>query len=213
MARIRHGRIRPQLAVIAGRKAGLSSPTPESVAECPEARDARDLAWEEYRRRLLDEETYTIEALLKWLRKTGVVTSQTAVHRDRDAARNRKRAIDLGVRKVEEFLEAARRLDPSDLFQAVAHQIGQTLFTACGTFGPERMQDMSVGEYLRLAEAVTGLMRAQALTEIDQVRLGELQRKYDDAVTAAQARTKRAGGRLADEELARIREAVFGSAA
>jgi len=205
--RVRHAKTYKGLARAAGASVGLTSPTPETVAESPEARDARDALWAEYDLRLGDEKTYTLKQIKAWLAEQGVASSIPAIHRDRSRVRRRRRAVEIGTRKVREFMEAAKGLDSSDLFQAVLRRIGQTLFETFGEFGSADLEGMTINQWIRAMETAGYLMRSHAKTEIDRARLAEMRKAA--RAEADRAAASAADGRMTREDVYRIIDKVM----
>jgi len=199
------------LSRAAGREAGLRSPTPEAVAKDAAARDLRDALWAEYERVLADDRTYTIEAVRAWLAERGVQASIATVHRNRAREAARWRARELASETARRFLEATGGRSADEVFEAARKRAAQVLFDLFMRLPADALEDLDPAQILRAFEVAGKLGKAHAETEMVAARLAEMQRNFDAQVRKAAGTS--GDGRLTREQIAEIREAVFGSAA
>ena len=197
----------------AGREVGIPEPiTLAAVAENPDAKEVRDAAWGDYRRRLADTTTYTGEAILAWLAEHGVQISQASLSRDRAPVKAREDRLGLSSEITRRFMAQAGNADAGDVFKAGLARVGQVLFETSLQFDAQELRAaMEGGDFIRLAEAVAKLAKAHAETNILTVRLAEMKAAFTKEV---KARAERSGdGKFSQADLDDIRKAVFGSAA
>jgi hypothetical protein len=185
-----HSKACEGLALWAGRECGLAEPiTLAQVAENADAKEVRDAAWGDYRRRLADTTTYSGEAILAWLAEHGVQISQASLSRDRAPVKAREDRLGLSSEITRRFLAQAGSADAGDVFKAGLARVGQVLFETSLQFDAQELRDaMEGGDFIRLAEAVGKLAKAHAETNILSVRLEEIQRKLTEAKVAADKR-------------------------
>jgi len=204
---LRHSKAYRELALAAGRQAGLKKPTPETVAEDETAREIRDALWAEYEARLRDRKTYTIRAICEWLIETlglgnaprAKRPSLSAVDRDRRAVLAQERRLTLSAQKTRQILEATKETDEADVFEAVRKLIGQHLFEFFLGLPADAIQSAETGEIIRLMKAAGQIGKAHAETEILNRRLVEMREAVKAEVTKRSAKAK--DGRLSREDV------------
>lgn len=216
--RSRHSSAYDQLAVAVGRRAcpvgaGLKKPTPESVAGDDGLRAVRDAIWEEYERQLRDDKTYTLDAIVDWLRdpERGATAARSSVHRDRLALLARERAVALCAAKARAVLEAATASGEHDTLRGGRVLAGQLLFNALSELSAEALEELSPSQVLKMIETLGYLSKTHAETDLLREKVGEMQRRFDEETRKATQKT--GDGKLTGEQIAEIRRAVFGEAA
>ncbi len=209
---IRHSKSYRELALAAGRKAGLAKPTPEKVAADEGAREARDALWREYERLLADSQTYTLSQVIEWLRKQGIAwPSQSSADRDRRAVLSRERRLALTAEKTRRVLEAMKGADESEVMAAARGLAGQHIFEFFLSLPGDALEDLKPGEIIRLFEVAGKLSKAHADVGLIEQRMRELREKFEAKAKGVRAQTK--DGRLTQEQIDEISREVFGSAA
>ncbi len=213
--RTRHSKAYDALAICAGRQAGMNRPTAKRVAGDDDARPLRDVIWQEYERMLRDDQTWTLDAILAWLKDPdrGVKVGRSSVHRDRLAILQRERTIALAAAKANAVLKAATESGESDILRGGRLVAAQLIFGTLAELPETALEGMEPAQVLRMVDSLSKLSKAHAETDLINAKLEELRRKFDKAIKAAQKKISRGDGRLSDKQIQNIREAVFGSAA
>jgi hypothetical protein len=208
-----HSKACEGLALWAGRECGLPEPiTLALVAENPDAREVRDAAWADYRRRLGDKTTYSGKSILAWLAEHGVIVAEASLSRDRAPLKARAARLEIGAEATRQFMSIAGKAESGDVFKAGLARVGQVLFETSLQFEAEEVRAaMNGGDYIRLAEAVAKLSKAYAETNILSVRLAEMKAAFTKEVKSRAE--KNGDGKLSQADVDEIRKAVFGSAA
>ncbi|HUX00784.1 MAG TPA: hypothetical protein VMY35_07370, partial [Phycisphaerae bacterium] len=102
------------LAVHVAGSEKLRPPTPQACAADAEARALRDVMWEEYERQLRDAQTYTIDAVWKWLKDHGGNVGRNTPWRDRQRLLSRERVTELAAAKARAVIELAGAAGETD---------------------------------------------------------------------------------------------------
>jgi len=202
-----HSKACEQLALWAGREVGLDPLSPAAVAESPDAREVRDAAWGDYRRRLADRTTYTLEAIRAWLAEHAVDVSIASVQRDRAPILAKEERLRLGSEITRRFLKETEGAGTAEVLQAGLKRVAQVLFETSLRFEADELRDsLEGGDFVRLAEAVGKLCKANSEVGLIDQRVAELREKARKAVAAAPAT---ADGRVTREDVFKILDDVM----
>jgi hypothetical protein len=201
-----------ELAILAGREAGLDSLTPEAVAADEGARALRDKYWSEYERRLRDAQTYTLETIVEWMRSMGCTVSKSSVHRNQQMLRAQEEKVSMSARKARAVIEATSAAGVTDLLEANTMLSGQLIFDALSNLSADALSQMSEPQIIRLIEASGMLRKMAAETGLIKAREAELTATLRKATDAKAA--KAGDGKLTREDVyALIDDAMKGNAA
>jgi len=199
------------LAVWVAGKEGLRPATAEACAADGEARGLRDVLWEEYERQLRDAQTYTLDAVWKWLKDHGADVGRNTPWRDRQRLLSRERVTELAAAKARAVIELAGAAGETDTLRGGRIIAGQLLFQTLCDLTPEALDGLEPGQVLRLIKVLGELSKAHAETDLINERLAVIQRQLEEKkATADQAAEKVLKGKdLDDETIDRIR-AIYG---
>ena len=170
-------------------------------AQLPEA------LWPEYRRRLSDDVSggHTLADVRQWLAEQGVAVSTSPIYDDRLYVLRHIRQLEAARETTEQVLQLAKDRGSSFL-EAGSAVAGQKILDAlisCGDLEPTALR-----ESVKIIEALTNLRAVEARAQLVELQSRELREKFDRAANAASGRS--ADGRLSPEQIASIREEVFG---
>jgi hypothetical protein len=210
MNRTRHSQAYEALAVQAGHIAGLNDPAPkmpETVAADPEARAVRDGLWAEYERLLRDEQTYTLNAIHKWLAGQGVTIGRASVHRDRRALLAREQSIVLAARRAKAVIEAAKAAGAEEIGVANAKLASQLIFDALSSVSPTALNGLEPAVLIKLMELGGRLLKIDAEAALLRQRRCDAETLKAEVVKATQSSPD---GRLSEKVIDEISTKVFG---
>jgi hypothetical protein len=204
-----HSTIYEQLALAAGKAAGVIEPTLEAMAKDPAARQARDLAWIEFDG-LLADKTQTLKKIGRWLFDRGVSVSDASVHRARTRVLDARRLDELKNQRTADVLKSLAGMDGREVLDAATKKAGQALLELFSKLQPEQLDDLTAPQWLRAFETAAVLQRSRAETGLIDQRVAALKAAFD---RETKKRTEKGDGKLSAGDLEEIRKAVFGSAA
>lgn len=205
---VRHSKPYDVLALAAGRQAGLAHPTASEVAESPEARLLRDGLWAEYEMRLRDTQTYTLPAILAWVRDQGGAASQSSIHRDRFWLQARERALGLAAERARQIAKALTGAGgETDFLAAGRAKASQIIFEALAEFPTEVVDAWKPGQWIALFDVLGRLSTAHEEVALTRTRLAALGEKAKQAVDAKAASAPM--GALTREDVYRILDDVM----
>lgn len=205
---IRHSKNYQELALAAGRKAGLKKPTPEAVAADEGAREIRDALWREYERLLADSQTHTLAKVLEWLGKQGIARpSRSSVDRDRQAVLAQERRLTLTAEKTRRVLETMKGADESQVMAAARGLAGQHIFEFLLSLPGDALENLKPGEIVRLIEVTGKLSKAHADVGLIEQRMREAGQAARKELDAKAAKTK--DGRLTREDVYAVLDRVM----
>ena len=207
----RHSKAYEQLAATAAAQADLPERTAEAAAGDDGARQIRDSLWEQYERMLRDTQTWRLEQIGEWLTERGATASRASIHRDRRALLERERVIFLAAARAREILKAASDTGEHDVLRAGRVVAGQMLLSALTNLSSAALEGLRPHQVLRMIDSLGALSKAHAETDLIRQKLTELQRRFDEQISAAQAAAP--DGRLTPEQIAEAKEAIFGKVA
>jgi len=205
---VSHRRCYEALAEHAAAQCGLKPATAQAAAENDQAREIRDCLWAELQRRVGDIQTYAIDGIHKWLvDEIGVKVGRGSVQRLREQHVNSLRAVKLRAERARAVIEAAGAGGEAGVLEASRVLAGQAMFNALAGLDEAALANLTPGQILKMCDSVALLSRQDIETRYRKVQLGELVKKFD---REARAKTKAKNGSLTAEDLAEIRQAVFG---
>ena len=205
---VSHRRCYEALAEHAAAQCGLKPATAQAAAENDQAREIRDCLWAELQRRVGDIQTYAIDGIHKWLvDEIGVKVGRGSVQRLREQHVNSLRAVKLRAERARAVIEAAGAGGEAGVLEASRVPAGQAMFNALAGLDEAALANLTPGQILKMCDSVALLSRQDIETRYRKVQLGELVKKFD---REARAKTKAKNGSLTAEDLAEIRQAVFG---
>ena len=208
---VSHRRCYEALAEHAAAQCGLKPATAQAAAENDQAREIRDCLWAELQRRVGDIQTYAIDGIHKWLvDEIGVTVGRGSVQRLREQHVNSLRAVKLRAERAQAVIEAAGAGGEAGVLEASRVLAGQAMFNALAGLDEAALANLTPGQILKMCDSVALLSRQDIETRYRKVQLGELVKKFD---REARAKTKAKNGSLTAEDLAEIRQAVFGETA
>ena len=205
---VSHRRCYEALAEHAAAQCGLKPATAQAAAENDQAREIRDCLWAELQRRVGDIQTYAIDGIHKWLvDEIGVKVGRGSVQRLREQHVNSLRAVKLRAERAQAVIQAAGAGGEAGVLEASRVLAGQAMFNALAGLDEAALANLTPGQILKMCDSVALLSRQDIETRYRKVQLGELVKKFD---REARAKTKAKNGSLTAEDLAEIRQAVFG---
>jgi hypothetical protein len=169
---------------------------------------ARQLAWEEYDERLLDDRTWSLAAIKQWLRDTwDCALGVSSIDRDRQRLSRINRVNDLANDRIRRTIDTLKKLGRDDLYQGGVKLILQQLFSLMLRMDVSSLEEMKTGDLLKSMEifAKAGKLAAEADFQGARTQqLASLRKKVAEAPAA--------GAMSKDEVLAMIDDVMTGRA-
>jgi len=210
--KVRHSQAYQKLAIAACKAAGLTGcHSPERAAEDAEARQERDDLWAEYEARLRDTQTYTLDEIRAWLTEQKVNVARTSVHRDRRAIMAYHRSVIVAAENARAICDAIDTGDEADLMRGNRVAIAQLIFNTLGELPPDVMEGITIPQLTKLMNTGTQIGKVHAETKILNMKIDEMTKAFDAAVSGAKGKSKTGDGSLSPEQIAQVRAAVFGA--
>jgi len=213
--RARRSNTYDELALHAGRLAGMEKPTPEAVAEDKEACRIRESVWQQYERMLRDKQTYTISEIVGFWGDAArkVKLGRTSVHRDRLALTEQERRITLVAERARATIEAAGEAGEGGALRGGRLLAAQVIFSALSDLPADALDGLAPKQILKMIHTLGYLSKTDAEATLIAEKVRDLRQRFDKKI-ATVARDVNAGdGRLTDEQIAELRRVVFGQEA
>ena len=197
-----------ELALVAGREAGLDTLDPAAVADDPRARELRDVKWGQFERRLRDTKTYTLKDVREWLADAGIKIGLSSVHRARLYLLEKESRITLAAQKAEAVVKACETAGLKDLLAGGHRLAAQVIFEALADLPSGTLAGLKPGGVVKMIEVFGKLSTAIAETELVAARTRKLQGELDKAKAAADAQAEKvlADSGVDPETINRIRQ-------
>jgi hypothetical protein len=209
MVDVSHRRCYEALAEHAAKQCGLKPATAEAAAENDQAREIRDVLWAELQKRIADIQTYTIDAVHRWLTVDLFVdVGRGSVQRLREMHVATLNAIRLRAERARQVIDAVGKDGEGETLSAARALSAQAMFNALVNLDDAALTNLKPGQLINMFNSVAILSRQDVETRYRKAQLGELVKKFDNE-TAAKVGAR--GGALTADDLAEIRKAVFGA--
>jgi hypothetical protein len=208
---VSHRKCYEALAQHAAKQCGLTPATAEAAAENDQAREIRDVLWAELQRRVADLQTYTIDAMHRWLNDDiGVEVGRGSVQRLREMHVATLSAIRLRAERAKQVIDAVGKDGQGETLSAARALSAQAMFNALVHLDDAALTNLKPGQLINMFNSVAILSRQDVETRYRKAQLGELIKAFD---REAAAKVAGKGGALTGKDLAEIRKAVFGETA
>jgi len=215
-----HSSVYDMLAVAAARAAGFdpagAGDRERAIAIAadapPAALEARDAAWAELETMILDERTYRIRDIVKFLAERWAIKfTRTGVHGLRQRLAEKDRVNRLASLQLKRAFELLEDLPLPELLTGGRKMIGKLILSTLMQSGSGALSELKPGQVVAMMDVFVKLAKTYAETGLIDARTSQLQDKLDAAKAAADRAAQKtlAADGVSEKTIDRIRQ-IYG---